>query len=267
MVDDVIACLEHDGKNAVNWFKINGMQANPEKFQLMILSSGAACNRSIVLDDVIIQSEQNVKCLGVTIDSRLNFSLHISNCCRKAARQLNALARISKYLDPASRKVIYNSFVISNFTYCPLVWHFCGKKNNNKIEKIQERALRILYKDNVSTYGELTDKADSSTMLISRLKVLALETFKSMQEINTPAMNDLFTQNDVPYSMRNSMKAIQRKRKTATYGLRSISYLGPKIWNELLSKNSDIANMDLQCFKTFIRTWQGPSCLDTGHYV
>ena len=46
-----------------------------------------------------ITSEPSVKILGVVIDDRLNFDEHISMCCTKAARQPNALARISKYLD------------------------------------------------------------------------------------------------------------------------------------------------------------------------
>ena len=40
---------------------------------------------------------------------------------------------------------VYYSFFMSNFNYCPLIWHFCGeKKIQKKIEKIQERALRFI---------------------------------------------------------------------------------------------------------------------------
>ena len=51
--------------------------------------------------------------------------------------QLNASARISKYLNPNSRRAIHHSFIASNFSYCPLVWHFCGKTDNAKLERIQ----------------------------------------------------------------------------------------------------------------------------------
>ena len=80
-------------------------------------------------------SEAEVKVLGVTIDHKLCFSQHISACGKKAARQLNALARISKHLNINSRRAIYNSFIMSNFNYCPLVWHFGGQVNNQKLEK------------------------------------------------------------------------------------------------------------------------------------
>ena len=112
--------------------------------------------------------------------------------CNKAARQLNALALISKYIDVPSRKMINNSFIVSNFTYCALVWHFCGKVNNGKIEKINERALRILYNDYTSTYVELLDLSNSDTVLLTRLKNMTLDVFKSVKKLNPPYLNRIF---------------------------------------------------------------------------
>ena len=88
-----------------------------------------------ISDNVTITSEPCVEALGVNIDNRLTFIEHVSSCCTKAARQLNAFSRISKNLDLKCRKLIFQSFALSNFTCCPLVWHFCGKQNNGKIEK------------------------------------------------------------------------------------------------------------------------------------
>ena len=47
---------------------------------------------------------------------------------------------------------IFRVFIVSNFNYCPLVWHFCGKTNTSKIEKLQERALRFVFNDFTSSY-------------------------------------------------------------------------------------------------------------------
>ena len=69
---------------------------------------------------------------------------HVSACCSKAAKQLNALSRISRHISLKSKSIIYNSFIASNFNYCPLVWHFCGATNSNKLEKLRERSLRRL---------------------------------------------------------------------------------------------------------------------------
>ena len=103
-----------------------------------------------------------------------------------AVRQLNALARISKYLDQSSLKTTHNSLISSNFSYCALVWHFCGKVNNEKIEKIQERSLRILQNDYTSSYHDMLRIAEMTPALIYRLRVLTLEVFKSLQKSNPP---------------------------------------------------------------------------------
>ena len=71
------------------------------------------------------------------------------------------------------KEVLLNSFVYSNFNYCPLVWHFCSSKSLYKIEKIQERALRLLRNDFTSDYAELLKNSGKATMEIKRLRCLA----------------------------------------------------------------------------------------------
>ena len=84
-------------------------------------------------------SEAAVIVLSVTTYENLSFNEHISVCCTKAARKLNTLARIAKYLDVQSRRTIYNSFIMSIFNYFILVWHFVEKRTtqNSKKYKIE----------------------------------------------------------------------------------------------------------------------------------
>ena len=121
--DDIsIVCsnIVNDAKNAINWFELNGMKANPDKFQFMIMSKESYVGHEICIDEnVTISSEKCVKLLGVTIDHKLNFGDHITVTCKKAALQLNALSRISSYIQPNVRMLIYKSFINSNFQYCP----------------------------------------------------------------------------------------------------------------------------------------------------
>ena len=106
-IETVILNLKHDCQNAIQWFTNNGMKANRNKFQFMVISSEQMEPQNIELHDgVSIISELNVKILGVVIDDRLNFDEHVSMCCTKAARQLNVLARISKYLDFKSKTIM-----------------------------------------------------------------------------------------------------------------------------------------------------------------
>ena len=205
-------------KTAIQWFGDNGMKANPKKFQFMILSPNQHEVTHLKLcDDVLINSESSVKVLGVIIDNRLTFTEHISRCCKKAARQLNALLRIAKYLDMKSKKLIFNSFIMSNFNYCPLVWHLCGEGNNNKLKQIQERSLRTLLSDTRSDYESLLDTFGTIPLLTSRLKYMTLEAVRSVRQENAACLHDMFHVNEAPYEMRWN-KIIQPKMKTTTPG-------------------------------------------------
>ena len=91
---------------------MNGMKANPNTIQFMVISSKPMEPQNIELHGgVSITSEPNVKILGAVFDDRLNFDGHISMCGTKAARQLNSLDRKWKHLDFKSKTIIWNSFI------------------------------------------------------------------------------------------------------------------------------------------------------------
>ena len=90
-----------------------------------------------------IISSNWIKLLGIKIDGRLNLKPHVSDLCKSAARQLNALLRLKPYPTFEARKTLIESFVYSNFNYCPLVWNFASAKAVNKIKSVQQRALRF----------------------------------------------------------------------------------------------------------------------------
>ena len=130
------------------------MKANPDKFQEIAIGKNTQSkNISFNLNGNIIK-----KLLGVTIDYESKFTSRITNICRKASRQLNVLKRMGKYLNRLGKLTIYHTFILSNFNYCPVIWHFCSEANAKKMDKIQERALKFIYNENHSTYEELLNK-------------------------------------------------------------------------------------------------------------
>ena len=104
------------------------------------------------------KSEETVKLLGIHLDYKLNFEQHISELCRKAASQLNVLKRLKRFIGFNEKKILVQSLFYSNFDYCPLVWYFSSAKSLQRIEKIQERALRFLHNDHLSSYGDLLSR-------------------------------------------------------------------------------------------------------------
>ena len=213
----MIPNLQSDGNRAIKWFTDNGMQANPEKFQFMMISRDEDSSRSLTLNDsTVIISEDHVKVLSVVINSKLIFSLNVSTICNEASRRLNALFRISNYLDVSTRRTVYDSFVASNFNYCPLVWNFCGATNNKNLEKIQERCLRIIYQDYESPYETLLETANTTSLVVPRLRLIRLEVYESLHQLNTKCIQRLFEVKSTRYSLRDLVKVLQTNKKSHT---------------------------------------------------
>ena len=133
-LEDLKDILCRESNIAIDWLKNNSMIANPEKCQSMVLSkSKDKIVTNLQIKDKIIESKESVDLLGITFDNKLNFSSHIGKICRKASGQLNALYRFKKYMSTDSKHIAVNSFILSNFNYCPLVWHLSTFDSNIKL--------------------------------------------------------------------------------------------------------------------------------------
>ena len=184
----VLATVLQGKAEKSHWFSNNAMAANPDKFQAMLLvpSIRETLIKPINMKDSTITTARSVNILGIEIDDKLKVNTHINSICCKATRQLNVLRRLFSLLDHESRMAIFRAFIASNFNYCPLVWHFCGKTNTSKIEKLQERALRFVFNDFTSYYDNMLEKAELTTLTLSRIKTLALEVYKAIHGHSPP---------------------------------------------------------------------------------
>ena len=108
------------------------MKANSGKSHL-ILSTSTSSTENINGD---IKNSESEKLLGVTIDYKLDFEEHLLKVCDKASQNLDALERISSYMNINQRKHIMKAFISSQFGYCPTVWFFCSRKINNRMNRI-----------------------------------------------------------------------------------------------------------------------------------
>ena len=130
--------------------------------------------------------------LGITFDNELNFNAHVSNLCKKATNKLHALARVSYYMSIDKKRVIMKAFIESQFGYCPLVWMFCSRTMNARINRIHIRALRIVYNDFMSTFDELLTKDKSFTIHRRNIQTLAIEIYKVINNISPEIKKCLF---------------------------------------------------------------------------
>ena len=97
------------------------------------------------------------------------------------------------------------SFVMSQFSYCPLVWMFCTRTLNNKINRLHERALRLVYDDDNLTFEELLEKDNSVTVHDRNLQKLACEMFKIKNKMSPQPIIDLFNEKLCQYDLRKKI--------------------------------------------------------------
>ena len=101
--------------------------------------------------------------------------MNVCSLCKKAGKKLSVLGRLSNLMSIKQRTVLLKSFIESQFGYCPLIWMFHGTWVNNKINHLHERSLRIVYKDNNSSFKELHKKNNSFIVHHRNIQSLAIE--------------------------------------------------------------------------------------------
>ena len=147
---------------------------------------------------------QNEKLVGITTDSKLSFDKHIQQICSRTSAKLKALARIAPFMNITKRKILMNAFFNTQFSYCPLTWMFHSRKLNNKINKLHERCLRIVYNNNTSTYEELLETDNSVSVHFQNVQALTIELYMVVNRFSPDIMKDVFPLNENSfYNTRN----------------------------------------------------------------
>ena len=231
------------------------MKVNTGKSHLLLSGNSRA---TATIDNSCIESEDEQVLLGITIDSNLTFENHINSICKKASQKLNALARIAPYMNTQKRRAIMKSFVTSQFSYCPLIWMFHSRRLNNNINSIHERALRITYQDNASTFEELLNKDNSVSIHHRNLQVLATEMLKIHRGLSPEILRETFVPKTSSYNLCRNDTFKKRKVHSVYHGTESLSFLGPKIW-DLVPVELKLSET-LFSFKLRIRNWVPFEC-------
>ena len=114
------------------------------------------------------------------IDINLRFDEYIPSLCGKSGKKLSVLAKLSSFMCTNKKRVLMKAFIESQFGYCPLILMFHSRSVNDKINHLHERSLRIVYKDNISSFEDLLKKDRSFTIHQRNIQSLAIELLKAI---------------------------------------------------------------------------------------
>ena len=190
-LQELISNLEHDLLLVLDWFSINQLVANPEKFPVMFL--GTKLNKtSINVNNSTMKSSDSVKLLGIDIDNKLSFRQHITNLCGRANKYTSCLYRIRKILNIDQVKLLYQAYIKSVFNYCPLIWMFCDKTSYRKIERVQKRSLTALYKTNKGFIDDLLQIHNGISFHKMNIFSQLIEIYKTVNGLNPSFSREIF---------------------------------------------------------------------------
>ena len=203
----------------------------------------------------------NSKCeklLGIKIDQKLTFTAHINEICKKAGQKMNALSRVIPYLNITKRRTLLKTSFISLFNYCPLIWLCHSRAKTNKINRLHERCLGIIYNDKVSTFEQLLEKDNSASMHTSNLRFLAIEMFAVVKGLTPTIINHLFPLKETDNNnLGDKLFFMIPRNETVCNGFESILYLGSKIWEMLPPEMQEYETL---AFKYKVKSWNPINC-------
>ena len=143
----------------------------------------------------------------------------------KLGHKVCGLARVTSGMSLSKKRTLMNAFFNSQFNYCPLIWMCHSRENNNKINGLHERCLRIICNDKRSL------KHFQRKMAVSiherNIKILATEMFKVSKNLAPPQMHEIFKLKDQPhYNLRYNSLNYRFLVKSAYKDNESLSFLG-----------------------------------------
>ena len=250
--------LLSDFRTVNNWFYEICMILNPGKCHFMSIGKDTHDEDVFYYDNLTLKNSNEEEILGVLTDRKLTLLQHIKKMCRKAGQKLSALLRLSPYLDTNKRKTIYTTMVKSQLNYCPLVWMFCPRRSSNLINKVQERALRITYNDQLTDFKSLLSNHNEITIHQRNLQVLMTEIYKIINHIAPPIMPSLFETHENTHNARYFQALSNESRRTVNNGLETICYIATFL-RPNLPPEYKLANF-FNIFKRQIKYWKAENC-------
>lgn len=134
-----------DLKRIENWLKANKLKINEQKTKVMQLQGGRGINSvNLTINGVELETVNCIKYLGIMIDNKVNLKENIQLVCKKVARKIGLFSRISKNLTYKARVSVYKSIIAPHFDYCASLLLIANKSEMDKMQKLQNKAMRII---------------------------------------------------------------------------------------------------------------------------
>ena len=234
--------LQHDLQNITNWCKGNELTLNIKKTKCMVLGTKHKIKRTptipIYIDNQSIDYVTTYKYLGITIDQTLNFNVHANQVIKTVSYKLFLLQKIRKYITTQAAINIYKAMVLPYFDYGDILYHHTSSKLIDKIQKLQNRGLRICFGPGTGMNMDEMHVSASISKLIKR-RIAHINTFMFKQKNN----QDLIDARDIRTRAHDAILFITIQPNCEKYK-HNVYYYGARLWNQLPVEERNIGDYD-----------------------
>ena len=218
--------LENELVSVHNWLKMNKIKINYSKSKFMIFSYGKKhAPFNIKFGTNVITSTDSIKFLGIMVDQHLNFKSHISYVSSKLSKAVGLLFRLNNILPFETMTTLYSTLFLPHVLYGVEVWFGVLQSNNDRIFKLQKKAIRAI---NCLPYNSHTNDSFKS------MKLLKLEDIYKLRVLTYMFKSDNFAVQSENHSYstryRNNL-TIPRFNRSKTQS--TIFYNGILLWNTI----------------------------------
>ena len=150
------------------------------------------------------------------------------------ASGIGALKRLMPFISKDTAVIIYKALIEPHFDYCSSVWYGISDTLSQKLQKLQNRAARVITKSTYDTSAKpLLNSLNWDDLATRRKKQLLISVFKSIHGLFPSYLQDMFVFRDSSYNLRNLENKLLLPKPRTNYLKSSISYSGAALWNSL----------------------------------
>ena len=135
---------------------------------------------------------------------------------------------------------------------------FHSQCTNSKINRLHERALRIVYDDDISTFDQLLAMGKSFCIHHQNIQRLLIEIYKALHDISGNSLKELLVKTENTISLRSKSELVIPSVNSILKGKNSIRYFCSVIWNSLPIEIGE--DHSISSFVTKIKQWNPITC-------
>ena len=245
--------LQNDIDQLSKWCHNNGIKANTEKTKIMVFSSPVAQRKlppvDIKFGDTSLQKVQSYKYLGITLDSHLNYNLHVSRIVGIVTGKLKQFRRMRSFLNTKAALMVYKNMLLPILEYGDIFLTATSAENKKRLQILQNKGLRCALNGDLET---------TSADLHGEAKLLKLK-YRREQHILNYMYDKAQKKSNLKESSNNlrtrsqSKKLLRLKRPRTEKFKKCLAYAGPSKWNQLPADAQHLQSKD--SFKLFVTKW------------